>query len=94
VAKLKITYKKSAIGLCQGSKGHNRSSWFEEIRTSVVQEDNPAHSGYGPQVRHLVEVEEPRLSRGVSVRIPELKPGRGQQPPLQKGRPGNVFRLG
>jgi large subunit ribosomal protein L30 len=58
VAKLKITYKKSAIGYAKDQKDTIAALGLKKLGTSVVQEDNPAIRGMVHKVRHLVEVEE------------------------------------
>ncbi|MDI9441312.1 MAG: 50S ribosomal protein L30 [Firmicutes bacterium] len=58
MAKLKITYKKSAIGYAKDQKDTIAALGLKKLGTSVVQEDNPAIRGMVHKVRHLVEVEE------------------------------------
>ena len=42
MAKLKITYKKSAIGYAKDQKDTIAALGLKKLGTSVVQEDNPA----------------------------------------------------
>jgi large subunit ribosomal protein L30 len=58
VAKLKITYRKSAIGYAQDQKDTVAALGLKKLGTSVVHDDSPAIRGMIHKVRHLVEVEE------------------------------------
>jgi len=58
VAKLKITYKKSAIGYAQDQKDTVAALGLKKLGASVVQDDTPAIRGMIHKVQHLVEVEE------------------------------------
>ncbi|NLY11714.1 MAG: 50S ribosomal protein L30 [Firmicutes bacterium] len=56
--KLKITWKKSAIGYAQDQKDTIKALGLRKLYSSVVQDDNPVIRGMVHKVRHLVEVEE------------------------------------
>jgi len=56
--KLRITWKKSAIGYNQKQKDTIRALGFKRLNETVVQSDTPAIRGMLNQVQHLVEVEE------------------------------------
>ncbi len=56
-AKLKITYRKSAIGYEQSQKETVRSLGFKRLNQSVVHEDSPVVRGMIHKVKHLVTVE-------------------------------------
>jgi large subunit ribosomal protein L30 len=56
-AKLKITYRKSAIGYEQAQKETVRSLGFKRLNQSVVHEDSPVVRGMIHKVKHLVTVE-------------------------------------
>lgn len=58
MAKLKITYKKSAIGYAQDQKDTVAALGLKKLGTSVVHDDTPAIRGMIHKVQHLVEVEE------------------------------------
>ncbi len=59
MAKLKITYKRSAIGSAQDQKDTVAALGLKKLGTFVVHNDNPRHSGgMIDKVKHLVEVEE------------------------------------
>ncbi|HHT42962.1 MAG TPA: 50S ribosomal protein L30 [Firmicutes bacterium] len=58
MAKLKITYRKSAIGYAQDQKDTVAALGLKKLGTSVVHDDSPAIRGMIHKVRHLVEVEE------------------------------------
>ena len=57
MAKLKITWKKSAIGYEQSQKDTVRSLGLKKLNQSVVKEDNAVLRGMIHKVRHLVEAE-------------------------------------
>jgi large subunit ribosomal protein L30 len=58
MAKLRIKYKKSAIGYKQDQKGTIRALGLRKINQVVEHEDNPVIRGMISKVTHLVEVEE------------------------------------
>jgi large subunit ribosomal protein L30 len=58
MAKLRITYTKSAIGYSQDQKETIRSLGLHKLNSTAVQEDTPAIRGMVFKVRHLVRVEE------------------------------------
>jgi large subunit ribosomal protein L30 len=58
MAKLRITYSKSAIGYSGEQKDTIRSLGLRKLNSTVVQEDNPVIRGMVFKVRHLVRVEE------------------------------------
>lgn len=58
MAKLRVTYVKSAIGCRQSQKDTIRSLGFRRLNQSVVVEDtNPSVIGMVQTVKHLVRVE-------------------------------------
>ena len=58
MAKLKVTYSKSAIGYDKTQKGTIRALGLRKLNQIVEHEDNPVIRGMVHKVRHLVTVEE------------------------------------
>jgi large subunit ribosomal protein L30 len=58
VAKLKITWKKSAIGYAQDQKDTIKALGLRKLNQTVIKEDNPCIRGMVFKVKHLVDVEE------------------------------------
>ena len=58
MAKLKVTYTKSAIGYNQKQKGTIRALGLKKLNQTVEHDDNPVIRGMVKKVEHLVEVEE------------------------------------
>ncbi len=58
MGKLRITWRKSAIGYSRDQKATVRALGLKRLGQTVVHEDNPAIRGMVFKVRHLVEVEE------------------------------------
>ncbi len=58
MAKLKITWKKSAIGYSKDQKATVEALGLRRLNASVIKEDNPALRGMVFKVKHLVQVEE------------------------------------
>lgn len=58
MAKLKVTWTKSAIGFPKDQKETIRALGLRKLNQSVVHEDNPSVRGMIFKVRHLVTVEE------------------------------------
>ncbi|NLJ79904.1 MAG: 50S ribosomal protein L30 [Firmicutes bacterium] len=58
MAKLKITYKKSAISYKQDQKDTIAALGLRKLGTAVIHNDTPAIRGMVKKVEHLVEVEE------------------------------------
>jgi large subunit ribosomal protein L30 len=58
MAKLRITYKKSAIGYSQDQKDTIRSLGLRKLNSSALHDDTPAIRGMAFKVRHLVTLEE------------------------------------
>lgn len=58
MAKLKITWKKSAIGYSKDQKRTIEALGLKKLNTSVVKDDSPAVRGMVFKVKHLVDVEE------------------------------------
>ncbi len=58
MAKLRITYTKSAIGYSRDQKATVRSLGLRKLNSSVIREDTPVVRGMIFKVRHLVRVEE------------------------------------
>lgn len=56
-ARLKITLKRSPIGLEKSQGLTARSLGFRKLHQSVVQDDNSVIRGMIHKIRHLVEVE-------------------------------------
>ena len=56
--KLRITYKKSAIGYNKSQKGTIRALGFRKLYQTVEHEDSAVMRGMIQKVSHLVEVEE------------------------------------
>jgi large subunit ribosomal protein L30 len=55
---LKVTQKRSIIGVKPNQRETVRSLGLKRIHQTVVVEDNAVNRGYVHTVRHLVEVEE------------------------------------
>ncbi|HKM18001.1 MAG: 50S ribosomal protein L30 [Firmicutes bacterium] len=58
MAKLKITWKKSAIGYAQDQKDTIKALGLRKLNQTVIKEDNPCIRGMVFKVKHLVDVEE------------------------------------
>lgn len=58
MARLQVTYVKSAIGYTQRQKATIRALGFKKLNQTVEHEDTPAIRGMIAKVSHLVTVEE------------------------------------
>ncbi len=58
MAKLRITWKKSAIGYAKDQKATIRALGLRRLHHSVEHDDSPSIRGMADKVRHLVAVEE------------------------------------
>ena len=58
MAKLKVTYSKSAIGYTERQKGTIRALGLRKLNQTVEHDDNPVIRGMIFKVKHLVTVEE------------------------------------
>jgi len=58
MAKLRITYTKSAIGYSQDQKDTVRSLGLRKLNSTALHDDTPSIRGMAFKVRHLVQVEE------------------------------------
>lgn len=58
MAKLRVTWRKSAIGYEESQKLTIRALGFRRLNQTVVLPDNRSVRGMTTKVRHLVEVEE------------------------------------
>lgn len=58
MAKLRVTYTKSAIGYSKDQKATVRSLGLGKLKSAAVHEDTPAIRGMIFKVKHLVTVEE------------------------------------
>lgn len=58
MSKLRVTWKKSAIGYKADQKKTVRALGLKRLHQTVEHEDRPAIRGMIHKVRHLVEVEE------------------------------------
>ncbi len=58
MARLRITWEKSAIGYDERQKRTLRALGFRRLNQSVVHSDSPEIRGMIQKVRHLVHVEE------------------------------------
>jgi ribosomal protein L30 len=58
MAKLRITYTKSAIGYSQDQKDTVRSLGLRKLNSTALHDDTPSIRGMAFKVRHLVKVEE------------------------------------
>jgi large subunit ribosomal protein L30 len=58
MAKLRITYTKSAIGYSKDQKETVRSLGLHKLNSTVVHDDTPAIRGMIFKVKHLVRYEE------------------------------------
>ena len=58
MAKLRITYKKSAIGYKKDQKETIRALGFSKLNQVVEHDDNPVIRGMIHKVSHLITVEE------------------------------------
>ena len=58
MAKLRITWKKSAIGYAKDQKATIRALGLRRLHHSVEQPDTPSIRGMAEKVKHLVMVEE------------------------------------
>lgn len=83
MAKLRITYTKSAIGYSQDQKDTLRSLGLRKLNSTAIQEDTPSIRGMLFKVRHLVRFEElgdevaaapAAMSRSTFVMTPAASP--------------------
>jgi len=58
MSRLKITYRKSAIGYSRDQKATIRSLGLRRLNSVVIHDDTPTIRGMVFKVRHLVSVEE------------------------------------
>jgi large subunit ribosomal protein L30 len=58
MAKLRITYRKSAIGYTEKQKATIKALGFQKLNQTVEQDDTPVIRGMINKVEHLVDVEE------------------------------------
>jgi large subunit ribosomal protein L30 len=58
MAKLRITYSKSAIGYSKTQKDTIRSLGLRKLNSTVIKDDNEAIRGMIFKVQHLLKVEE------------------------------------
>jgi large subunit ribosomal protein L30 len=58
MAKLEITYKKSAIGYKQNQKDTVRALGLRKLNQTIIQDDTPVIRGMIHKVSHLVSVKE------------------------------------
>lgn len=58
MAKLKVTYRKSAIGYNETQKGTIRALGLRKLNQVVEHEDTAVIRGMIHKVKHLIEVEE------------------------------------
>ena len=65
--KLRITYKKSAIGYPQRQKDTIRSLGFHKLYSTLEKDDTPSVRGMIERVAHLVTVEKIADESGVSA---------------------------
>ncbi len=57
MAKLRVTWKKSAIGYIKEQKRTLRALGFHRLNGTVVHEDSPSIRGMIAKVNHLVKME-------------------------------------
>ena len=65
--RLRITYKKSAIGYPQRQKDTIRSLGFHRLNSTLEKDDTPSVRGMVQRVAHLVTVEELPDASGVTT---------------------------
>ncbi len=58
MAKLRVTYSKSAIGYKKDQKGTIRALGFKKLNQTIEHDDTAVIRGMVHKVRHLVTVEE------------------------------------
>jgi len=58
VPKIKITWKKSAIGYAKDQGATIRALGLRRLNQTVIKNDNPTIRGMVNKVRHLVKVDE------------------------------------
>jgi ribosomal protein L30 len=71
MAKLRITYTKSAIGYSQDQKDTVRSLGLRKLNSTALHDDTPSIRGMAFKVRHLVTVEE--LAEEVAAKPAKVK---------------------
>ena len=67
-ARLRITYRKSAIGYPQRQKDTIRSLGFHKLYSTIEKDDTPSVRGMIQRVAHLVQVEEIPGESGATAR--------------------------
>ena len=66
--KLRVTYKKSAIGYAQRQKDTIRALGFHRLNSTIEKDDTPSIRGMIQRVAHLVQVEEIPGESGATAR--------------------------
>jgi large subunit ribosomal protein L30 len=64
MAKLRITYSKSAIGYTERQKATIKALGFKRLYETIEHEDSPAIRGMVNKISHLVTVEEVSAREG------------------------------
>lgn len=85
MAKLQITYVKSAIGYSKVQKDTVRSLGLRKLNSTVVHDDTPAIRGMAFTVRHLVQVAE--LSDAEAERLAPAAPVAKPAAPVAPAKP-------
>jgi large subunit ribosomal protein L30 len=62
MAKIRVKYRKSAIGYAQDQKDTIRALGFRKLNQIIEHDDTPAIRGMIKKVEHLVDVEEVKPS--------------------------------
>jgi ribosomal protein L30 len=79
MAKLRITYTKSAIGYSKDQKDTIRSLGLRKLNSIALHDDTPSIRGMAFKVRHLVTVEE--VAEEPAAKAPAAKPARATLAP-------------
>ncbi len=74
MAKLRITYKKSAIGYSYMQKETIRALGLRKLNSAIVQDDTPSIRGMIFKVKHLVVVEEVAGDASAEQPVVSIKP--------------------
>jgi large subunit ribosomal protein L30 len=97
MAKLRITYTKSAIGYSKDQKATIRSLGLHKLNSNVIQRDTPAIRGMIFKVQHLVKVEEvgdnTTTMRTSATRRPIVTPAAAPSAPVVIDEPETIDEL-
>jgi ribosomal protein L30 len=91
MAKLRITYAKSAIGYSKDQKATIRSLGLRKLNSVALHDDTPSIRGMAFKVRHLVKVEEVAEEPAAeSAKAPVARPAKAALAPTAAEQPAKA----